>query len=134
MCFRYTVEHGSYDISRDRPKTVGSSVLSDKNITVYTTFFVFFFQKLPRLIRHFLKFYSGPQYFFSQAKHSHWNIQIRTVWWKTRKERLKYDPQICLSYIPIDTFFPVLRRNVGLTEVKIHLPPSKICWFNRVIV
>ena len=36
------MEHGSYDISRDRPKIVGSSVLSDKNATVYTIFFVFF--------------------------------------------------------------------------------------------
>ena len=34
----YKVEHGLYDISIDRLKNVGSSVLSDKDATVHTTF------------------------------------------------------------------------------------------------
>ena len=49
-----TVEHGSYDITRDRPKNFGSSVLSDKNATVYTIFFPIF-RNLSRLIRHLTK-------------------------------------------------------------------------------
>jgi len=63
-----TVEHGSYDISKDRPKNVISSVLSDKNATVSTTFSVFF-RKLPRFLRHFMNFYIITSYFSRQPTH-----------------------------------------------------------------
>lgn len=125
------MEHGSYDISRDRPIIVGSSVLSDKDATVHTTF-LSFFRNLPRLIRHWrVVWHIYIRYISAVPLKWVWTLMSPNLLLLMKPHNPGQKSTEKLSFKLGKKHIP---RNVRLTVVKMRLGPSKTCRTIRVVV